>query len=73
MGLDKDLTGEIYLPENWSDPSKNQYVDGFRLKGLKLELATGETTPTCMALSSNSSRTASMTAHQSISTAATWP
>jgi hypothetical protein len=38
MGLDMHLTGEKYLFTDWENPANNQYQDGFRVKGLNLEL-----------------------------------
>jgi hypothetical protein len=38
MGLDMYLTGEKYLPEDWTNPTNNQQEDGFRIKSVRLEL-----------------------------------
>lgn len=38
MGLDMYLTGEKYLFTDWESPENNQHRDGFRIKGLNLDL-----------------------------------
>lgn len=38
MGLDMYLTGEKYQFKDWENPTNNQHQDGFRVKGLNLDL-----------------------------------
>lgn len=38
MGLDMYLEGRKYVSENYNHPEKNRMEDGFRIKGVTLEL-----------------------------------